>query len=236
MPAGWVASDAGLYVRAERYYLGGVAAAHAAQDNPLAASLLSSLAYQKANVADPRDAVLLASHAYRGAQATATATTRALLLERIAWANARFGDPQETWRALGEVDEACAETNPSADPAWVYWLNRDEIHVMAGRCLTELKRPTKAITLLTAAVGRYDDTHTRELALYLSWLAEAQVYEGNIDQAADVAARALRLSAGVTSTRGTDRVRLVRRLLAPHHGTTAVDDFEEQATAILGPR
>jgi hypothetical protein len=233
--AGWVASDAGLYVRAERYYLGGVAAAHAAQDNPLAANLLSSLAYQKANVADPRDAVLLASHAYHGAQAAATATTRALLLERIAWANARFGDPQETVRALGEVDEAYAETDPSADPAWVYWLNRDEIAVMAGRCLTELKRPTKAIPLLAAAVGRYDDTHTRELSLYLSWLAEAHVYEGDIDQAADVAARALRLSAGVTSTRGTDRVRLVRRLLAPHHGTTAVDDFEEQATAILGP-
>ena len=115
-------------------------------------------------------------------------------------------------------------------------LLRTRLGALAGRCLTELKRPTKAITLLTAAVGRYDDTHTRELALYLSWLAEAQVYEGNIDQAADVAARALRPSAGVTSTRGTDRVRLVRRLLAPHHGTTAVDDFEEQATAILGPR
>ncbi|MFC8845700.1 MULTISPECIES: hypothetical protein [unclassified Micromonospora] len=70
---GWVASDAGLTGQAERYYLGGVSAAHAAQDNPLAANLLSSLAYQKANVADPREAVLLASSAYHGAKATATA-------------------------------------------------------------------------------------------------------------------------------------------------------------------
>ncbi|MDG4793648.1 hypothetical protein [Micromonospora sp. WMMD1082] len=233
--AGWVASDAGLTGQAERYYLGGVSAAHAAQDNPLAANLLSSLAYQKANVADPREAVLLASSAYHGAKATATATTRALLLERVAWANARFGDAQAALRALGEVEDAYANTDPSADPAWVYWLNRDEIDVMAGRCLTQLRRPVDAIPLLAAAVDRYDDTHARELSLYLSWLAEAHIDAGHIDEAAHLAARCLTLSTGVTSARGTERVQLLRRLLVRHHGNGAVDAFADQAAAVLGP-
>jgi len=233
--AGWVASDAALHNQAERYYLGGVTAAHAAQDNPLAANLLSSLAYQKANVADPREAVLLASSAYHGAKTTATATTRALLLERVAWANARFGDPQATLRALGEVDDAYADTDPGVDPAWVYWLNRDEIDVMAGRCLTQLRRPARAIGLLAAAVDRYDDTHARELSLYLSWLAEAHIYDGNIDEAAHIAARCLMLSTAVTSARGTERVQLIRQMLAPHHGNAAVDAFADRAAAVLGP-
>ena len=232
--AGWVASDAGLYLPAERYYVGGVSAAHAAGDQPLAANLLSSLSYQMASMGDRCEAVLLATSAAQGAGPAATATTRALLGERVAWAQARVGNPQATLRALGQVDEAYADRDPEADPIWVYWLDRDEIDVMAGRCLTELKRPEPAIGLLSRAVERYDDSHARELALYLSWLAEAQVYAGHIDEAATVAARALGLSSTVTSARGTDRIRLIRGLLAPYRGTAAVDEFDGQATAILG--
>jgi tetratricopeptide (TPR) repeat protein len=231
--AGWVASDAGLYDLAARYYLGGVAAAHAADDKPLAANLLSSLSYQVANVGDPRDAVLLACTAYHGAEKSATPTTRALLLERLAWANARFGDPQATLRTLAQVDEAFADGNPDNEPVWVYWLNQDEIDVMAGRCLTELKQPKKAVGLLDQAVRRYDDSHAREKALYLSWLAEAHAYNGSIEAAAATALRALRLSASTTSARSADRVRVVRRALQPYRGNAAVDEFEEQAAEVL---
>ncbi|MBN1173425.1 MAG: hypothetical protein JXA67_14735 [Micromonosporaceae bacterium] len=200
----------------------------------MAANLLSSLSYQLANVGDRREAVLLATAAARGAGPAATATTRALLAERVAWAQARLGCPQATLRALGEVDEAYADRSPDVDPIWVYWLNRDEIDVMAGRCLTELRRPERAIGLLGKAVEAYDDTHARELALYLSWLAEAQVLAGQIDEAAAVATRAVYLSSTVTSTRGTDRIRLLRGILAPFRGTATVDEFDEQAAIALG--
>ena len=116
----------------------------------------------------------------------------------------------------------------SNDPAWAYWLNREEIDVMAGRCLTQHRRPERAIELLTQAVNRYDDTHARELALYLTWLAEAHIYADNIEEAAANVTRALRLSAGVTSVRSSERIRLVRGLLVPYHGNSAVDEFEEE--------
>jgi len=149
-------------------------------------------------------------------------------MERVAWANARFGDAKATEAALGKVDEAFAESNPANDPAWVYWLNREEIDVMAGRCLTQHRRPERAIELLTQAVNRYDDTHARELVLYLTWLAEAHIYADNIEEAAANVTRALRLSAGVTSVRSSERIRLVRGLLVPYHGNSAVDEFEEE--------
>ncbi|NJC71484.1 tetratricopeptide repeat protein [Planosporangium thailandense] len=231
--AGWVASDAGLYDLAARYYLGGVSAAHAADDKPLAANLLSSLAYQVANVGDRPDAVLLACTAYHGAEKTATPTARALLLERLAWANARFGDTQATIRTLAQVDETFADSQPDNDPVWVYWLNQDEIDVMAGRCLTELKQPKKAIALLDQAVRRYDDSHAREKALYLSWLAEAHADNGNAEEAAATALRALHLSASTTSARSTDRIKVVRRALQSYRGNSAVDEFEDQAAAVL---
>ena len=67
--AGWVASDAGQYVEAQRIYLSGVTAARAADEPVLAGQLLSSLSYQAANVADPADAALLARSAVTGAEA-----------------------------------------------------------------------------------------------------------------------------------------------------------------------
>jgi DNA-binding XRE family transcriptional regulator/tetratricopeptide (TPR) repeat protein len=234
--AGWVASDAGLHARAERYYLGGVVAAHAAKDEPLAGNLLSSLAYQMANVGDPREAVLLAATAYQGAEPTATSTTRAMLLERLAWANARFGDIQATERTLGQVDEAFTDCDQNNDPDWTYWLSREEIDVMSGRCLTQLKRPDRAIELLTQAVNGYDDTHARELALYLSWLAEAHIYARNIEAAAAYATRALRMSTQVTSARSVERIQLVRGLLMPYRGNSAVDEFESATREAVGRR
>jgi hypothetical protein len=39
--AGWVAADAGLHAAAQRYYAGGIRAAHAADDVPLAGNLIS---------------------------------------------------------------------------------------------------------------------------------------------------------------------------------------------------
>jgi transcriptional regulator with XRE-family HTH domain/tetratricopeptide (TPR) repeat protein len=231
--AGWVASDAGMRHIAERYYLGGVSAAHAARHQPLAANLLSQLAYQVANSGDPREAVLLASAAYKGAEQIATPVARAMLLERVAWANAKLGDAQATKKTLDAVDDAFAASKPENEPAWTYWFDRKEIDIMAGRCLTQLKQPEHAIELLTRAVSEYDSTRVRELALYLSWLAEAHIYADNIEEAATGASRTLQLSAGTTSARSVDRVRVVRKLLTPYHGTSAVDEFEKQAKELL---
>jgi len=160
--AGWVASDAGLRGAAQRYYLAAMRAANGAGDRPLAAQAISSLAYQAASGDDPRTAVVLSRSAYEGTRGTATATTQALLLERVAWAHARAGELTQTERALDAVDRAFEERRPPDDPPWVHWLDRDEIDVMAGRCYTELRRPAEAVPLLSAVLERYGDSRARE--------------------------------------------------------------------------
>jgi len=131
------------------------------------------------------------------------------------------------------VDDAFADSQPADDPSYTYWLNRDEIDVMAGRCLTELKLSDRPITLLTRAVEHYDPAHEREMALYLSWLAEAHIHAENIEEAAATATRALQAASGVSSTRSTERIQLIRHLLAPYQGNQAVDQFEQAALTLL---
>jgi len=65
--AGWVLSDAGAYAGATHYYSVGLKAAHAADNVPVAANLISTLSYQVSNVGQPHDAVLLAHSAVAGA-------------------------------------------------------------------------------------------------------------------------------------------------------------------------
>ncbi|MGH3932352.1 MAG: helix-turn-helix domain-containing protein [Pseudonocardiaceae bacterium] len=199
--AGWVASDAGRYAEAQRAYLGGVSAAQQAGDRVLAGQLLSSLSYQMANVGKPQDAALLASSAVKGAE-DASPVVRALLMERLAWASARNKDPIATHRALESVDEAFENRSPGiAEPEWVYWLDRREIDVMAGRCLIELGNPIAAEPLLLYAINSYDADHAREVALYLSWLAEAYAKSGQLDAARETLGRARETARGINSAR-----------------------------------
>ncbi|MGH2770924.1 MAG: helix-turn-helix domain-containing protein [Actinomycetota bacterium] len=224
--AGWTAADAGLSSAAQRYYAGGIHAAHAAEDVPLAANLISLMSYLYSNVGNPREAVLLAHTAYAGAKHRSSATTQALLQERIAWAHARAGDLRQTERALGEADLAYGQRNASDDPAWVYWLNRDEMDVMAGRCYTELRQPKQAEPLLRRVLDHYNEGFTRETLLYSSWLAESYVQTEDIDEAVMQATRALVLSTRVNSSRGKERVQLLQQRLGLYPHVKSVREFE----------
>lgn len=151
--ARWATGDAGDHPRAAHYYSVGVRAAHAAGDAPLAGNLVSTLAYQVSNVGNRREAVLLARTALTGARHQATPTTRALFHERVAWANARCGDLRQMERARGAAEAAYEHRVASDDPEWVYWLDEDELNIMAGRCHVELGVADRAVSLLSGALA-----------------------------------------------------------------------------------
>jgi tetratricopeptide (TPR) repeat protein len=209
--AGWITSDAGQYDGAEGLYLDGVRAAHTGGDNLAAGNLLSSLAYQTSNVGRPDDAVLLARAAVSGARG-AEGRPRALLLDRLAWASARAGDRRSADRALDEADEAYGNRT-DGEAEWTYWLDRGEMDIMRARCMTELRRPLKAVPLLESILDGYPADRVRETALYRSWLAEAYAQANEIDAARETYAEAAALAAGVRSERLHARLRTLAALI-----------------------
>lgn len=227
--AGWTASDAGRHTEAQRLYLAGARAAHAANDPAGGGNNLSSLAYQMANTGNPREAALLARTAVRGANDAATPGARALFLERLAWAQARTGEGDAAARTLDAVDDTFSGSQPGEEPAWVYWLNPEEIEVMRGRVWTQLELPLRAVPALDHAISAYASDSPRERALYLTWLAEALLQGHEVDQAADTALQAAQLSAGAGSNRAAQRVGRLRQLLIRHAGQPRVDAFLEHA-------
>ncbi|MGK8488048.1 helix-turn-helix domain-containing protein [Nocardia asiatica] len=211
--AGWVASDAGRYDDAQRLYLSGAAAAGDAGDRVLTAQLLSSLSYQIANVGNPAEAALLARTAVKGAT-NAPPVVRSLLTDRLAWACARSRDRAEAERALDAVDEAYDRRSPDIpEPEWVYWLDRTEIDVMAGRCFVELDDPGKASSLLSGAIDQLAADRVREVALYRTWLAESYLKTRNLDAARAIIREARTAAETANSARLDRRIAEIQRML-----------------------
>ncbi|WP_141582405.1 helix-turn-helix transcriptional regulator [Actinomadura sp. WMMA1423] len=221
---GWIASDAGEHDQAARAYRLGVSAAREAGDLALVGNLAGSLAYQLSNTDHEDDGVSLAHAALEEAGPDAPAKARALYLDRVAWAHAKAGDAQPAMRALVEAHEAMASEDSQESPEWAYWVSPEELDVMDARVYTELRKPLRAVPLLQEVLGRYDSTHTRELALYLSWLAVALVDANEPEEAATAARRMLDLSSDFASDRTARRGRIVLTKLEQHRDISEVHE------------
>lgn len=221
--AACVAADRGM--NATGYVLGGVSAARAACNVPLAGYIFSTLSCQLANTGNAPAAVLLARTAYAVAGRQATPRTRALLLQRTAWATAIIGDLRSCERTLGGIDDNFAEGSRDNDPDWVHWLNHEEIDAVAGCCYTELKKPRRAQRLLCGAVEHPDRAPADEISRYLSWLAESHIQLGQIDEAAAVGTRALELAVHAGPAREGDRLHRLSVLLRRYKSVPEVAQF-----------
>jgi tetratricopeptide (TPR) repeat protein len=228
--AGWIASDAGRHDQAERAYRLGVSAAREAQDTTLAGNLAGSLAYQLSNTGQEDTGLSLAQAALEEAGPDAPGRTRALYLDRVAWAHTKTGQSQQAMRALGQAHEALTDDADEA-PTWAYWVSAEELDVMDARVYTELHKPLRAVPLLQEVLSRYDATHTRELALYLSWLAVALADANEPEEAAGTARRMLDLNSDLTSDRTARRAHVVLAKLEPFRSVPEVREVLDEHAA-----
>ncbi|MFD7964383.1 XRE family transcriptional regulator [Streptomyces zaomyceticus] len=231
--AGWAAFDGGHGRDAASLYQESRAFAREAGDGALYSNSLAFLAYGTL-AKDRRTAVSFAEESCSTITASTPATVRALLWERLAWACAVDQQPVGTDRALQAARKALEEApDGEAQPHWSAWVDQQELDIMTGRCWTELRRPLRSVPVLSAALSRFPDEHARDKALYLSWLAEAYLTAGEIEQAATTAGRALQLCTGVASTRPRQRLAIVVDRLRAYGEVSEVQEVMESSDASL---
>ncbi len=230
--AGWIAYDAGELGRAEQTFRLGLTAAREAGDTVLQGQLAGTLAYQWSNNGREVDGLALAQAALVDAGPGAPPRARALFWDRIAWAHTKMDDARAAMRALGEAEQALASPAGEDEPTWLYWVDAGELKIMEARCFTELRRPLRAVPLLTDTLSRYDATRTREYTLYNSWLAVALVDANEPEHAANVAMRMLIATAALGSDRITERMRVVLARLDPHRAIPEVAAVNEIARSV----
>lgn len=226
--AGWAAFDAGWTRHARRLYDLSLSAATQGGDAPLAANSLILIAYQQ--VSRDRSGTHAAVAACRMADTgSASPAARALIYERTAWTHATAGQEVECERALSTAEQALTGSADNAAPGWAAWADQTEYKIMSGRCWTVLRMPHKAIPALKGALTGFDDTRARDKALYMTWLAEAYLDAGEVDQAAATTGHVLALADGTGSVRPGQRVETLARRLAPYRSSPGVAEVLDLA-------
>ena len=227
--AGWASFDAAAHARAERLYLVSLDAARGAGDSALAGNALALLAYQQNQTG--RESAETAAAAYREAGHRAPSGARVLLAQRLAWAHAASGQARAAEQALDVAEEHLAQPDGQPTPDWAAWADEREQRIIAGRCWSELGRPLRAVPILESVLAEYEDSHARDKALYLTWLAGAYTDAGEVEAAAVTTARALDLAADVASARPARRAAVVLQRLEEHRALPAVRELLERAGA-----
>lgn len=225
--AGWAAFDAGQHSDADRLYRTSLAAARDADNPPLIGNALAFLAYQQLDLGKPATATAAASC---DAADTATPGVRALLNLRAGWAYAVTGDAALTQQHLDQGTACLAGHDDRPEPDWVWWVDRVEGDIMAGRCWAVLNRPLRAIPVLERALAGFGDTQARDKSLYLSWLADAYLDANEVEQACATASVVARLAAGVGSIRPGQRLYEILGRLEPHAALPCVVELRSLAS------
>jgi hypothetical protein len=221
--AGWAAFDAGWHDAARDHYRQSHAAATEAGDTGLAGNALAFHAYQLISLDRPARAISEKS-VHAADQPGVNPGVRALLYSRAAWTFALDGDADATARCLGLAEDAYALSNGQT-PGYAAWINETELAIMTGRCWSELRRPLRAVPVLETALAGYSDAHSRDKALYSSWLADSYIDAGEIEQAATVVQSSLTVMGNVASVRPRERLVAVASRLAEHGGLPVVRDL-----------
>jgi transcriptional regulator with XRE-family HTH domain len=224
--ASWTAFDAGLAAQAAKLAQAAASTANQAGNQTLAATALSELSYITASSGNPREGVDMAQASMANAPRDVLPAVSVVLADRLAWASARLGDAAGVDRALGLSVDAHDRRDQSRieEPDTVYWINREESEIMAGRCWAEMQDPKRAVPILEGLTAPYDDTHAREVGYYTCWLAGSYLDAGAVHEAAHSAGRAMELSFHTASPRLNQMVDASVTRLKPFKDVDSVRD------------
>jgi DNA-binding XRE family transcriptional regulator len=234
--AGWAAYDGGQQSLAQRYYVAGLRAAHSADDRPLGAHILGSMAYQAAREGHPREALTLIDTAVAGVRGRESARLLTVLYSRQADALAVQGDSSGCMAAISKARTQLEGIKQDDDLPYLYWVGPADVTAGAGCCLLRLEKADLAVGLFEEGIGLLEESFVRDRRDYSIRFAEALIYPGpqqDLDAAVERGRAVLELSKNLDSTCGVDRLRDLVSQMKPHTKVPAVRDFVDHTRDLV---
>ena len=206
----WMSYDSGVHGLAQRYFVQALRLAQAADDTLLAGSILDAMSHQATFLGRYREAATLARAARQGTTGRATPTLTAHFYAMEARALAVGGDGLSAQRALSEAVRVFEQRDPGKDPEWIAYFDDAELSAEFSHCFRDIGRFADAITYAQRAMTG----SVRSDFFVTMVLAAGHLGNGDPDEAAAVARRALDMGAALRSARCSDYVHAFRRQLS----------------------
>jgi hypothetical protein len=233
--AGRACRDVGQEGRAQRYFVSGLRAAHAAGDRAMGANILGFMSRQARDLGQAQEAVRL-TEAARAGCSVPTGRVAAMVQSWLAQAYAAAGDGPAARRCLDAMFEAIQDLDRPV-PEWAYWLNEGLAHHSAGRSLLSLGQWRDSREHLGVAVDSFvtefpSEALSARLALARAW---GDGEGRDLDRCAAMALVAVRtLASGeVESEVCAQELRCLCGQLRPHRRVPAVRELLDQARPLL---
>lgn len=227
--AAWMSYDAGLHGIAQRYFIQALGLADAADDRLLAASILDAMSHQATFLGHFNEAANMARAARLGAAGVSTPILSAHFHAMEARALARLGQASGCDRALTAAVKEFTRHTPGEGPAWIQYFDEAELAAELGHCNRDLGRAAPATTYAAQALGTASGQYLRSDFFATMVLADSYFDQGEVEQACEVALRAIRIGEQLKSARCRSYVEEFRVRLSKVGDCQAITMFNENA-------
>ncbi|MFE6634640.1 multiprotein-bridging factor 1 family protein [Streptomyces tendae] len=215
--------------RAQQTLLRALQGAGEADDPLLGAGVLAHMAFIPAWDGD-RDAavermVAARTYARRG---PASAELLAWLDAVEAECETRCGNTRTALHLIGHAEDVLADHTEHASPAWLDWFSPVRLAAFKGNTQLRAGHLPQARETLLGVLDALDPAEEKQSTVVLGDLAAVEAAAGEPDAACQYALRALDQLERTWYAMGMDRVREVRRALAPHQHEACVRELDDR--------
>lgn len=215
--------------RAQQTLLRALQAAGEADDPLLGAGVLAHMAFIPAWDGD-RDAavermVAARTYARRG---PASAELLAWLDAVEAECETRCGNTRTALHLIGHAEDVLADGSQHESPLWLDWFSPVRLAAFKGNTQLKAGHLPQARETLLGVLDALDPAEEKQSTVVLGDLAAVETAAGDPDAACRYALRALDQLERTWYAMGMDRVREVRRALAPHQHEACVRELDDR--------
>ncbi|MDT0548231.1 sporulation protein [Streptomyces lonegramiae] len=225
---GWTAYDSGQHSIANRYLLAALRLAQAADDRMLGACVLANLSHQANYLGLALRALQLARASVEGGKGGSTPRGMALFLAHEARALSTTHDYDGAKRAMKEAEKFFARADTTDDPEWISYMDEAELVGEFSHCFRDLKRGPEAVRFAERAVALTNPKYARTLGFVRMVLAQSQLLNGELEQAAATATQAVEAAEALQSARFQRYVKTFQKGISVHSGNPSVGEFNER--------
>ncbi|MFE2457500.1 multiprotein-bridging factor 1 family protein [Streptomyces sp. NPDC059402] len=215
--------------RAQQTLLRALQAAGEADDPLMGSAVLAHMAFIPAWDGD-RDAavermVAARTYARRG---PASAELLAWLDAVEAECETRCGNTRTALHLIGHAEDVLADGTEHDSPPWLDWFSPVRLAAFKGNTQLKAGHLPQARATLLGVLDALDPAEEKQTTVVLGDLAAVEAAAGDPDAACGYALRALDQLERTWYAMGMDRVREVRRALAPHQHEQCVRELDDR--------
>lgn len=210
-------------------YLLALQAAGEADDPLLGSAIIAHMAFVPGWVGDRETALerMIAARTY-ARRAPASAEFLAWLDAVEAECETRCGNTRTALHLIGHAEDVLTTGNEHPSPDWLDWFSPARLSAFKGNTQMTAGHIPQARESLLAALEAMSPAEDKQRTVVFGDLAAVEATAGNPERACEYAGKALDQLAITWYATGMDRVREVRRALAPHQHDRCVRDLDDR--------